>query len=76
MTKERLINKTLNTLSRLPQDKIREIVDFADYLLKKHEEQNILKGSEELMGNSKTFEFMEEEEEIYTKNDLKSNKSI
>lgn len=71
MTKEQLINKTLNTLSRLPNDKIWEIYDFADYLLKKYEEEIILKGAENLMNDSKAFEFLEEEEELYTKNDLK-----
>lgn len=76
MTKEQLINKTLSTLSRLPQDKIMEINDFADYLLKKYEEEIIRKAAGKLMSNSKTFEFLEEEEEIYTKDDLKSNKNI
>ena len=41
MTKEQLIHKTLETLSQLPQDKIREINDFADYILKKYEEETI-----------------------------------
>jgi hypothetical protein len=71
MTKEQLINKTLETLSQLPQDKIREINDFADYILKKYEEETIQKGAEQLMSNSKTFDFLKDEEDLYTSDDLK-----
>lgn len=71
MTKEQLINITLETLSQLPQDKIREINDFADYLLKKYEEETIRKGAEQLMSNSKTFDFLKDEEDLYTTDDLK-----
>lgn len=71
MTREQLINKALKILSQLPQEKIREINDYADYILKKYEEEVILKGSEKLMNKSKTFNFLEEEEELYSKDDLK-----
>ena len=71
MTKEQLINKTLQILSQLPQDKIREINDFADYILKKYEEKTIQKGTEQLMSNSKTFDFLKDEEDLYTSDDLK-----
>ncbi|MCB9347718.1 MAG: DUF2281 domain-containing protein [Lewinellaceae bacterium] len=39
MTKEGLINRTIETLEKLPEDKIHEIADFADFILKKYEEQ-------------------------------------
>ena len=71
MTKEQLINKTLETLSQLPQDKIQEINDFADYILKKYEEETIQKGAEQLMSHSKTFDFLKDEEDLYTSEDLK-----
>jgi hypothetical protein len=71
MTKEQLINKTLETLAQLPHDKIREINDFADYILKKYEEETIQKGAEQLMSNSKTFDFLKDEEDLYTSDDLK-----
>jgi len=44
MVKEALINKTLQTLSKLPQEKIKEVNDFADYILKKHDEEVLQKG--------------------------------
>lgn len=57
--------------SQLPHDKIREINDFADYLLKKYEEEIILKGTEQLMNSSNAFNFLKEEEDLYTTDDLK-----
>jgi len=35
MEKETLIKRTIKTLSKLPQDKVKEISDFADFILKK-----------------------------------------
>lgn len=64
MTKEQLINKTQETLSKLPQDKIQEINDFADYILNKYEEETLQKGVEKLMSNSKSFDFLMDEEDI------------
>ena len=64
MTKEQLINKTQETLSKLPQDKIQEINDFADYILNKYEEETLQKGVEKLMSNSKSFDFLKDEEDI------------
>ncbi|PSR04577.1 MAG: hypothetical protein BRD50_03330 [Bacteroidetes bacterium SW_11_45_7] len=71
MTKEALINKTLQTLSKLPQEKIKEVNDFAGYILKKHDEEVLQKGIEHLTSNSKAFEFLKEEEDLYFEDDLK-----
>lgn len=71
MTKEALINKTVDTLSKLPQEKIEEINDFADFILKKYDEETLLKGIEKLSSESKAFDFLNQEEDLYTMNDLK-----
>ena len=70
MTKEQLMSKTVETLAQLPLDRIREINDFVDYILKKYEEETLQKGAEQLMDNSKTFAFLKDEEEQYTTEDL------
>lgn len=44
MTKDTLIKKTLKTLSKLPNEKIKEVADYADYILKKYDEQIMRKG--------------------------------
>lgn len=71
MTREALINRTLKTLSKLPQDKVREVSDFADYIFKKYDEDILRKGIEMLVSNSKTYNFLKDEEDLYSVEDLK-----
>jgi hypothetical protein len=71
MTKEGLINKTLQTLVALPPEKAEEVADFADYVLKKHEETLILQGMQTLVQQSETFDLLNDEEDLYTMNDIK-----
>jgi Protein of unknown function (DUF2281). len=46
MTKEAIIQKIIEILEKLPSEKINEVSDFADFILKKYEEQLIQKGME------------------------------
>lgn len=71
MTKKELIHKTVETLSQLPQNKIQEVDDFASSILKKHEEDIIRKGIQQLSESSGSFDFLEEEEVLYSVDDLK-----
>lgn len=71
MAKQELINRTVETLKKLPEDRINEIADFADFLLKKYEEKVLQKGIENLVSESESFTFLHEEEDLYDENDLK-----
>jgi len=71
MTKKLLINKTVETLEKLPKSKIQEIADFADFVFKKHEEQILQKGMENIVSNSDSFAFLQDEEDLYDERDLK-----
>ncbi|MBM3435638.1 MAG: hypothetical protein FJY07_05405 [Bacteroidetes bacterium] len=71
MPKEALIHKTLKTLSRLPQERVREVSDFADFILKKYEEDIIQRGIEKLVSKSGTYNFLKDEEDLYSVEDLK-----
>jgi len=71
MTLETLIKHTLKRLSKLPHNKVREISDFTDFIMKKHEEETLQKGIELLTTHSKSFDFLNEEEELYSIDDLK-----
>ena len=71
MTKAQLINQTLEKLSELPGDKVQEAYDFVDFLLKRSEEDVIQQGATNLMRQSQTFQFLEEEEDLYSSDDLK-----
>jgi len=69
--KEAIIKKTVNALNILPQDKAEEIADFAEFVLKKYEEQVLQKGIEKLQSESNSFNFLNEDEELYTVADIK-----
>ena len=71
MTKETLIQRTLTALSKLPMEKANEIADFADYILKKYDEEVIQKGIEKLVEKSKAYDFLKDDENLYTVADLK-----
>jgi hypothetical protein len=71
MTKEGLINRTVETLERLPEDRIQEVADFADFVLKKYEEQILQKGIETMISESNSFTFLQDEEDLYDESDLK-----
>lgn len=71
MKKENLIHQTLQVLTQLPQHKVHEVVDFAEYLLKKHDEEILQKSLYSLASENQSFDFLKEEEIIYSINDLK-----
>jgi hypothetical protein len=71
MTKQIIIERTLKVINQLPEDKALEISDFADFIFKRFEEQEITKGIQKMVSESQTFEFLKNEEEIYSLADLK-----
>ncbi|MBW6478876.1 MAG: hypothetical protein K0B37_05555 [Bacteroidales bacterium] len=71
MTKETLIKETLKTLSKLPDMKVKEVSDFAFFLLKKYDEEILQSGIENLVSKSQTYSFLKDEEDLYTVEDLK-----
>jgi hypothetical protein len=71
MTREAIINKTLKVLSALPAEKAEEVADFASYILKKHEDDLIQRGVQKLTEASPVYKLLEDEEELYTLNDIK-----
>lgn len=71
MTREALIKKTINNISKLPESSLQEVSDFAEFLLSKLDDQIIVEGVKHLSSESGAFSFLEEEEELYTKKDLK-----
>lgn len=71
MTRDTIIERTLKVINQLPVDKAEEIWEFADFLLKRYEEQELTSGIQRLATEAKTFEFLENEEELYSEKDLK-----
>lgn len=71
MTRQIIIERTLKAINQLPEDKAAEISDFADFVFKRYEEHEITKGIQKLVSESQTFDFLNNEEEIYSLADLK-----
>ncbi len=71
MTKQIIIERTLNAINLLPEDKAEEISDFADFVFKRYEEQELTAGIHKLASESQAFDFLKTEDEIYSIEDLK-----
>ncbi len=71
MTREILIKRTIEHLAKLPDQRLKEISDFAEFLLNKIESQPIIEGIQKLAVDSKSFKFLDDEEDIYSIGDLK-----
>ncbi|MBS4027718.1 MAG: hypothetical protein KGZ58_03680 [Ignavibacteriales bacterium] len=70
MNRNELIEKTAAYVQMLHEDKMKEVLNFAEYLLFKQEEFELQEGIKILASQSKNFAFLDQEEEIYTKADL------
>ena len=71
MDRKVLIDNVIRKIKLLPDIKIREVNDFADLLLSKIDDKITLEGIQQLTSDSKTFDLLKEEEDLYSVNDLK-----
>jgi hypothetical protein len=71
MTREKLIKKTIEHLDKLPDNKLKEVSDFAEFLLNRIENQILTDGIQKLVTDSNSFQFLENEEDLYSSDDLK-----
>lgn len=71
MDKREAIEKTLTVLQKLPLDKIQEVNDFADLVFKRMEDQTLTCGIQVFVEKGGSFDFLKEEEDLYTVKDLK-----
>ena len=71
MTRQIIIERTLKAINHLPEDKAQEISDFADFVFKRYEEQVLIQGIQKITAEGKSFEFLNNEEDIYSIASLK-----
>lgn len=71
MTKQNIIDKTVQAINQLPREKAEEISDFADFVLKKFEEESITSNIQKIISDSDSFSFLAEDEDIYSVKDVK-----
>jgi len=70
MNREILINKTIRKISLLPDKGLQELYDYVEVLLKSYHEKRIIEGMMKLSSQSKSLDFLKEEEDLYDESDL------
>ena len=71
MTRQAIIERTIKAINQLPEEKAKEISDFADFVTKRYEEHLLTQGIQKLASDSRTFDFLHNEEDVYSIADLK-----
>lgn len=71
MNRSILIKETIDKIHQLPDIKIQEINDFAEFLLSRIDDKILLEGMQKLASDSKSFDYLKNEEDLYSVNDLK-----
>jgi hypothetical protein len=71
MERQQVIDKTIEYLRVLPENKVEEALDYIEYLYNKNEDTVLTQGIIRLASESKSFDFLEFEEDIYTLDDIK-----
>lgn len=71
MTRETLLKNTIEKLSNLPDNKLAEVADFADFILERWEMKTLTSGVETLTSESEAFSFLAEDPVEYGLDDLK-----
>lgn len=71
MTRTLLIDQTVKSIKKLPENKLREVSDYVEFLLQREEEVEYRKQIAQAASESRAFSFLEDEEELYVDSDLK-----
>lgn len=71
MEREVIIDETVKKLNKLPLDKLRQVEDFVDFVISRIDDKLLVEGIQKLTSDSKAFEYLKHEEDLYSVNDLK-----
>src|SRR5215218_2762411 len=71
MTRHAIIERTLQAINQLPEEKAEEISTFAEFIMKQYEEHQLTQGIQKMTAQSSAFDFLNQEEDLYTEADLK-----
>jgi antirestriction protein len=71
MTRRAIIERTIKAINQLPEAKAEEISAFADFVTKRYEENLLIQGIQKLTTDTQFFDFLYNEEELYSLADLK-----
>ena len=70
MTKQQIISETIGILEKLPQEKAEEVRNLLLKYYEKKEEEIFEKGFEMLIQESNSYDFLKDEPDLYTLDDL------
>jgi len=70
MTKQQIISETVDLLEKLPQEKAEEVRDILVRYYENKDEEIFEKGFRKLIYESGSYDFLKEEKDEYTVNDL------
>ena len=71
MTRQAIIDRTIQAINQLPENKAQEISDFADFVIKRFEDHRLAEGIQQITSKSQAFNFLNTEEDLYSEADLK-----
>ncbi len=71
MERNILIEKTVESIAKLSNQQVKEVADFAEFLVGKTQDQVLVEDIKSVISESKAFDFLQEEPELYSINDLK-----
>ncbi|MCH8535833.1 MAG: hypothetical protein LAT51_12240 [Flavobacteriaceae bacterium] len=71
MERETLIKQTFEQMKRLPDYKLKAISEYVEFLSCKVDDELLLENIKELAMQSHSFEFLNEEEDLYSVSDVK-----
>lgn len=71
MKRKKIIEKTVSKLNKLSETELKEASDFVDFLMHKVEDRQLTNAIQKQAGRGTSFSFLEEEEELYSTDDLK-----
>lgn len=71
MERNILIEKAVENIAKLPNQQVQEVADCAEFLLSKTQDQVLVEDIQRITIESNTFDFLKEEPDLYSVNDLK-----
>ena len=71
MEREILVKRTIGRIEQLPTSRLQEVVDFVEFLIQRTDDALITEGLKKLSSSGRTYDFLNEEPETYSINDLK-----
>ena len=71
MSREDIIKDTIKKLNQLSDNRLQEVSDYVSFLSAKIDDKIISDGIKSLTSNSKTYEFLHDDEDLYQVNDVK-----